>query len=151
LPSNNGDLRLQGRRLSTQVEDLHMLSLSQNTVVIALLVGAFIMLLLIVRVLVANRRLLTLVEEQALAMQKLSAEVFEMQNVSSEATRNMSGTTQGLARIERELQALSALVSSLKASTSIGAGDGLQQLGKEIKKTLQSREVTEFLDSARNS
>lgn len=121
---------------------------SQNAVVIALLVGIFIVLLLTVRVLMANRRLLALVEEQALAIQKLSAEVFEMQNMNSEATRYMAGTTQGMAKLEREIQAVGSIVSNLKITASGGSGEGLQQLSKEIRKTLQSREVTEFLDSA---
>lgn len=149
MPAQCGGLHQQARKASTQVQVKNdMPFVSQNAVVIALLVGVFIVVLITVRVLMANRRLLALAEEQALAIQKLSAEVFEMQNMNSEATRYMAGTTQALAKLEREIQTVGSIVSNLKVTASVGSGEGLQQLSKEIKKTLQSREVTEFLDSA---
>lgn len=127
-----------------------MLSFSQNAVVAALLIGVIVTLLLTLRNLVANRRLVALIEEQSLAIQKLSAEIFEIQNLNSEATRSVNNAAQGAARVEKELQALASLVSTIKTMPA-GSGEGLAQLGKEIKKTLQSRDVTEFLDSTSRS
>lgn len=127
-----------------------MLSFSQNAVVAALLIGVIVTLLLTLRNLVANRRLVALIEEQSLAIQKLSAEIFEIQNLNSEATRSVNNAAQGAARVEKELQALASLVSTIKIMPA-GSGEGLAQLGKEIKKTLQSRDVTEFLDSTSRS
>jgi len=124
-----------------------MLSFSQNAVVAALLIGVIVTLLLTLRNLVANRRLVALIEEQSLAIQKLSAEVFEIQNLNSEATRSVNNAAQGTARVEKELQNLASLVSTIKIMPG-SSGEGLAQLGKEIKKTLQSRDVTEFLDSS---
>ncbi len=126
-----------------------MLSFSQNAVVAALLIGMIVTLLLTFRNLVANRRMVALIEEQSLAIQKLSAEVFEIQNLNSEATRSVTSAAQVTARMEKDLQALAALVSTIKTAPG-GSGEGMLQLSKEIKKTLQSRDVTEFLDSARN-
>ncbi|MCC7549085.1 MAG: hypothetical protein IT532_15090 [Burkholderiales bacterium] len=127
-----------------------MPSFSQNAVMVALLVGVIITLLLTLRNLIANRRLFTLLEEQALAIQKLSAEMFEIQNLNSDVTRSLNGTTQGTARIEKELQALGAMISTIRSAPA-GSGEGLLHLSKEIKKTLQSREVSDFLDNASRS
>ena len=126
-----------------------MLSFSQNAVVAALLIGVIVTLLLTFRNLVANRRMVALIEEQSLAIQKLSAEIFEIQNLNSEATRSVNSAAQVIARMEKDLQALASLVSTIKTAPG-GSGEGMLQLSKEIKKTLQSRDVTEFLDSARN-
>ena len=125
-----------------------MLSISQNAVVVALLAGGLILLLLAIRSVVLNKRVLTLLEEQSLAIQKLSAEVFEMQNTNSEATRNILAASQAMSRMDRDVQNLGATVATLKSTGQGASGEAMLQLGKEIRKTLQSREVTEFLDSA---
>lgn len=125
-----------------------MLSLSQNAVAVALLAGVLIVLLLTMRSVVLSKRVLTLLEEQSLAIQKLSAEVFEMQNTNSEATRNVLAASQAMSRIDREVQSLGATVATLKSAGPGSSGEAMLQLGKEIRKTLQSRDVTEFLDSA---
>jgi len=122
-----------------------MLMVSPDTVTIVLLVGLGILVLLTVRNVFATRRVLALLEEQALAIQKLSAEVFEMQNMHTEATRSLAGGNQATARLEHELQSLNASVLALKSVALSPAGDAMQQFGKEISRTLQAKDVTEFL------
>lgn len=124
-----------------------MLLVPQDTVTIALLVGLGIVLLLTIRNVFATRRVLALLDEQSLAIQKLSAEVFEMQNTHSEAVRSLTGAAQITARLDHELQSLNASVTALRGSvSSTPTGESMQQFGKEIRRTLQAKEVTEFLD-----
>lgn len=124
-----------------------MLLVPQNTVTIALLVGLGIVLLLTIRNVFATRRVLALLDEQSLAIQKLSAEVFEMQNMHSEAVRSLTGATQITARLDNELQSLNASVTALRGSiSSAPSSESMQQFSKEIRRTLQAKEVTEFLD-----
>lgn len=121
--------------------------LSQNALSAILLVGLGIVLLLAIRNIFATRQVLTLLNEQSLAVQKLSAEVFEMQNGHSETTRSIASATQALARVERELQAVGAGLTVLRTASPASANESMVQFGKEIKRVLQTKEVSDFLEN----
>jgi len=121
--------------------------LSQNALGLILLIGLGIVLLLTIRSVVAVRQALTLLNEQSLAIQKLSAEVFEMQNGHSEVSRGLAATGQSLARVEREIQALGTALGNVRSMPAAGGSESMAQFGKEIKRVLQTKEVSEFLEN----
>ena len=113
---------------------------------IVVFAGIALILVLVIRNALLNRRILNLMDEQSHAIQKLSAEIFEMQNMHTEATRSVAPLAQSYARLENELQGMSAAITALRTSGPSGARDSMQQFGKEIQRTLQAKEVADFLD-----
>ena len=113
---------------------------------IVVFAGIALILVLVIRNALLNRRILNLLDEQSHAIQKLSAEVFEMQNMHTEAIRNVAPLAQSCVHLENELQGMSAAIAALRTSGPVGASDSMHQFGKEIRRALQAKEVTEFLD-----
>ena len=113
---------------------------------IVVFAGIALILVLVIRNALLNRRIHNLLDEQSHALQKLSAEVFEMQNMHTEAIRNVAPLAQSCARLENELEGVSAAIKALRTSGPAAASDSMQQFGKEIRRALQAKEVTEFLD-----
>jgi len=113
--------------------------------------NALPVLLLTIRAVVASRQALTLLNEQSLAIQKLSAEVFEMQNGHSEVGRGLASTAQALARIEREIQSVGAAVAGVRSMSGAGGAESMAQFGKEIKRVLQTKEISDLMDATRAS
>ncbi len=112
-----------------------------------LLIGLAVVLLLTIRVIFVARQVQILVSEQSLAIQKLSAEIFELQNGHSEMNRVKGKDSQALARIESELQTLGLALTTLRVSSGGSGGESMGQFGKEIKRVLQTKEVNDFLES----
>ncbi len=119
---------------------------SREVMDIIVFAGIALILVLVIRNALLNRRILNLLDEQSHAIQKLSAEVFEMQNVNTEASRSVAPLAQSCARLENELHNVSAAITALRNSGSGAASDSMHQFGKEIRRALQAKEVTEFLD-----
>lgn len=121
---------------------------SSNIATLLTLIGLAVVAILAIRSLFLGRKTITLLEEQAHAVQKLSGELFELQNAQSQLAHQLTDSAQSFPLLERELQELSAAIAKLRAVQGQNVADSSQLIGREIKRTLQSKEVHDFLASA---